>query len=141
MYLARNPSGHAVLGAGIGLTMGGLTAAALWSLLYGRTQRVPPEQQRVFRSVVGTLFTAGATLGAYVGAAPHQRDFAALGAGVGAGAPQLALVVADKAPLSLPAPWGILLAVGQFVAPLAGAAIGAAASPVAYPSLPPTLSR
>lgn len=133
------PSGWPTVGAAVGMTMGALTTAALWAILHGRTQAVPADvdSRRRWRLVVGSLLTLGATAGAYVGAAPHQRDHAAFGAGLFSAIPQGAMVVAGKNPADYEnLNVALAMGVGQFVLPLLGAALGGHLAPSPYATAP-----
>lgn len=129
------PSGWPTVGAGLGMAMGALGSAALWAILHGRTQAVPADidGKRRWRLVVGSLVTFGAAAGAYVGAAPHQREHAAFGAGLFAALPQGAMFVGAKNPADYDnINVALAMGVGQFVLPLIGAALGGHAAPSPY---------
>lgn len=102
---------------------------------------VIPDTRESMRRIAGAasmVITFGSVLGAYLGAAPHQRVAAAIGAGMGgaAGGGALFALSTNDDVTDAQAPW--LVALGWAVAPVAGAAAGAS---IAGTSAPASFAR
>lgn len=133
-----NPEGLAALGAAVGTIVGGVggfllslgvfkapgdidltispaTAEEAQAVVAKTAQQLAAEMaawQRKSYAISGTLATVGSAIGAYVGAAPHQKTRAAIGAAIGTGTAR-ALNVLFVPPIGIP---GILLgAAGAWV--------------------------
>lgn len=147
----HNPEGWAAVGAMIGNLAGGISGALLSTGLLTEPSEVElivspataEEAQQVAAktaqelalqmaswrrrayAISGTLATVGAAIGAYVGAAPHQKTRAAIGAAIGTGTAR-SLNVLFVPPIGIP---GLLLGA-------AGAWVGARGARPAYPTWP-----
>lgn len=86
----------------------------------------PVDKRRRTMGAISAVTTFGACLGAYLGAAPHQRVAAAVGAAVGGAGGLGTWMVAEPVDVNLSPPQRVALEVFYWSAPVAGAAAGAA---------------
>lgn len=114
----QNPEGMAAFGSVLGVIIGGIAGSVL-SMVFRPAEMVEAvasdpddamqqaDQQakellekwarwrRLSHLLGGTMATAGSAVGAYVGAAPHQKRGAAMGAAIGTGSMRLLNVIVN----------------------------------------------